>query len=677
MGISRLLYFTDRLIYPTMKKYLYVLLVVIMCFHKSGAQTGWQWGVGSLSRVGGVESIAGTVDNAGNYLMAGLGLNDRANPFPDTITFGPLSVNVAPHLLQEIVVVKTDSSGNFLWTLSAPNCSSAPVGIGTDSSGNAYILGYYDNSVLTFDTVTIYNHFLPYDMFFIAKITPAGRALWAQNVSIKAYVGVAFSLNTNSAIDVDAAGNVYVTGTFSGPVDTIGSVGLTNADPSGITADIFIAKYNTAGNLVWAKSYGGKKDDWPTALALTSGGHFYLAGASFSDSLNIGASMLTASFIGTVDSNTFLCRFDTSGSPGWAQNINAHIGVNYLVADKAENVFLTGKVDSSIILGTDTLNVSVGATGFFLGKYDSAGRFKWARSSDNSAMFGATNSSLYDCNIWSIGGMAGNMNFSGHPVAWPGGRDPVFLTEYSTDSGKYLSTVTLLSGGDDWNSMTVDKKGNFYVGCDYWTLPLVVGTDTLPAQAEENLFVARYRYDTVGCKTCATTAVTPSYTDTGATTFGFTYTGTTTYDSISWVFGDGTTSTALNPTHTYTVSGTYHACVLIFSPCAVDGTYAEYCHDVTVTIPADTTTLVGNTGTLAGAKLQPNPTTGSFTLTLPPSTTPANITITNLLGSIIETRTIQNTQSRNINFNLHTAPGTYIIQVTTGPNTWRQKIEVR
>jgi type IX secretion system substrate protein len=72
----------------------------------------------------------------------------------------------------------------------------------------------------------------------------------------------------------------------------------------------------------------------------------------------------------------------------------------------------------------------------------------------------------------------------------------------------------------------------------------------------------------------------------------------------------------------------------------------------------------------------PNPTTGPFTITLPPSATPATITITNLLGSTIETRTIQNTQPQNVEFNLHTPPGAYLIQVTTGANSWRQKIEV-
>jgi type IX secretion system substrate protein len=74
--------------------------------------------------------------------------------------------------------------------------------------------------------------------------------------------------------------------------------------------------------------------------------------------------------------------------------------------------------------------------------------------------------------------------------------------------------------------------------------------------------------------------------------------------------------------------------------------------------------------------IYPNPTTGPITLTLPPSTAPATITITNLLGTVIETRTIQSAQTQNIDFNLHTPPGAYIIQVTTGTNTWRQKIEV-
>ena len=78
----------------------------------------------------------------------------------------------------------------------------------------------------------------------------------------------------------------------------------------------------------------------------------------------------------------------------------------------------------------------------------------------------------------------------------------------------------------------------------------------------------------------------------------------------------------------------------------------------------------------ASVLVSPNPTTGSFTLQIPQTNSPTIITITNLLGSIIETRTIENTQPLNLNFDLHNPPGTYIIKVSSGDNVWREKVVV-
>ncbi len=62
-------------------------------------------------------------------------------------------------------------------------------------------------------------------------------------------------------------------------------------------------------------------------------------------------------------------------------------------------------------------------------------------------------------------------------------------------------------------------------------------------------------------------------------------------DSITWTFGDGTSSHDLNPNHLYTTGGTYHVCVLIkrtttpgTAPCI-----REYCRDIAVTVPAPCT----------------------------------------------------------------------------------------
>ncbi|MGH2645426.1 MAG: T9SS type A sorting domain-containing protein, partial [Chitinophagaceae bacterium] len=54
----------------------------------------------------------------------------------------------------------------------------------------------------------------------------------------------------------------------------------------------------------------------------------------------------------------------------------------------------------------------------------------------------------------------------------------------------------------------------------------------------------------------------------------FTYTGGVTPDSVLWNFGDGTTSTALNPSHTFTDSGTIKVCLTVYA--CDSGTYCSY-----------------------------------------------------------------------------------------------------
>ena len=73
--------------------------------------------------------------------------------------------------------------------------------------------------------------------------------------------------------------------------------------------------------------------------------------------------------------------------------------------------------------------------------------------------------------------------------------------------------------------------------------------------------------------------------------FTNTSTGYQSADTIQWTFGDGTSSSISNPTHTYTTGGTYHVCLIIrravpagTAPCA---NYS--CHDIVVTLPCNLT----------------------------------------------------------------------------------------
>lgn len=61
----------------------------------------------------------------------------------------------------------------------------------------------------------------------------------------------------------------------------------------------------------------------------------------------------------------------------------------------------------------------------------------------------------------------------------------------------------------------------------------------------------------------------------------------TSTDSIAWMFGDGTTSNDINPSHIYANAGVYHVCLLIKKRNTNTTCVREKCYDVVVSRPCD------------------------------------------------------------------------------------------
>src|SRR3972149_5627432 len=97
--------------------------------------------------------------------------------------------------------VKYDASGNQLWvaTYNGPGNSDTPVALSVDSYGNTYVTGYsYYGSGYNYDYATV-------------KYDPNGSQLW-----VARYNGPVNLDDNATALAVDAAGNVYVTGNSEG-----------------------------------------------------------------------------------------------------------------------------------------------------------------------------------------------------------------------------------------------------------------------------------------------------------------------------------------------------------------------------------------------------------------------------------------------------------------------------
>ncbi len=124
-----------------------------------------------------------------------------------------------------------------------------------------------------------------------------------------------------NAMASDATGNVYVTGEFRGVVDfdpsVLGQCTLDSTAEGGSpsTSDVFVAKYDPAGALVWAKQFGGANNDAGSILQLDRSGNIYVAGG-FTGRVTFG----TQQPIDDTQGGQFLVKLDGgTGEVQWVR----------------------------------------------------------------------------------------------------------------------------------------------------------------------------------------------------------------------------------------------------------------------------------------------------------------------------------------------------------------------
>jgi hypothetical protein len=268
-------------------------------------------------------------------------------------------------------VMQAGFAQQWLWVKpaggSAADMAHAAV---TDYDGNVFVTGSYEGTG-TFGTTQLTNS--GQKDVFIVKYNNQGTVQWAKK-------GGGTGVEEGLSVAVDAVGDCYITGYFTGTV-TFGSTNLTSSNGK----DIFMAKYNGSnGNLVWAKKIGVTGDAEGAGIALDSAGAIYLTGyfrntATFKPTPN----SITLTAAGGLDA--FVAKFNTSGTCLWARKAGgSSLDRAYGISVCNDQVLVTGYYEGAASFGSGTLT-SAGSGDAFVMKYDTAGTFKWAKS------YGGTN----------------------------------------------------------------------------------------------------------------------------------------------------------------------------------------------------------------------------------------------------------------------------------------------
>ena len=175
---------------------------------------------------------------------------------------------------------------------------------------------------------------------FMGRLSPAGA--WTQVV--------AFGGTGDDYLDglaLDGSGGVVVVGNFTSPTLTLGANTLQNADASGRSSDILVARLSAAGIWTQVVRAGGNNSDAPRAVAVEANGTVVVAGNFRSSSIAFGATTLANGSV-VPFKDLFVARLSVAGT--WTQAVRAG-GTNdddprSLAVDAAGTVTLVGTGDN-------------------------------------------------------------------------------------------------------------------------------------------------------------------------------------------------------------------------------------------------------------------------------------------------------------------------------------------
>jgi hypothetical protein len=344
---------------------------------------------------------------------------------------------------------------DWLWAKSAGGSyNDAAHSVAVDALGNAYLVGNFASSEIIFGSDTL-SRVGSYDIF-LAKYDASGYALWAKSVG-------GMGLDEANSVTVDALGNIYLAGTFRGRTITFDSITLTNIDSSN-TTDIFLAKFATNGNVIWAKSVGGTGLDQANSVAVDALGNVNMVGYFKGDTISFD----TTTFSTTLNTyGLFLVKYDANGNVLWAKSADGEGQANSVTVDASGNIYLAGDF-SSAILTFDSINLTntngSGNSGdIFLVKYDTSGNILWAKSAGGTGEDDAYSVAVDALENTYLTGVFGSSTIIFNSTTLTNantGNFDIFLAKY--DAGGNLQWAK--SGGganqDEAFSVAVDASGN-------------------------------------------------------------------------------------------------------------------------------------------------------------------------------------------------------------------------
>jgi hypothetical protein len=389
------------------------------------------------------------------------------------------------------------SQANFLWANAIGDAGSdAGWSIASDNSGNIYTTGFFNGSV-DFDpgpgTTMLTSNGV--EDIFISKMGPGGNFLWARSIG-----------GTNSdhgfAVVADASGNTYSTGAFVGTVDFDPGPGSFFMSSGSTYGDMFVVKLDPAGNLVWAKQFGGSGGISGYSIALANSGNVYTTG-SFTGTIDFDPGMASDSLTSTGSYDVFVCKTDAAGNFVWAKQMGGNTGTednisNAITLDASENVYTTGAYEGQTDFDPGPGFYPLDTTGFFISKLDASGNFMWAKKIVSPNVLGNAITVDNNGDLLIAGGFSYSADFDTGPASFirnaGSSRDAFILKMSASGNFIWMRQMGSPSGGDNAYALRTDAADNIYSTGSFQDVADMdpgAGTFDLTAAGADDIFISK------------------------------------------------------------------------------------------------------------------------------------------------------------------------------------------
>ncbi len=363
-------------------------------------------------------------------------------------------------------VSRLDSSGNFVWAdlLGSGANPAQGTGISVDGAGNIYTSGNFEGTG-NFDPGA--------GTFDLSGTDPSNPAGYLVELANSNPTNLAFALSAGISTDTgtaqglsdatDAAGDVFITGDFSGSVSFDATTTLTALG----TQDAFVAEYSSTGTLDWVVDLGGVGvTQQGNGIVVDGSGDVYTTGTFSGTALfNSGGAFNITS---TGGSNAYVTELNSSGNFVWADDLGAGSTAegNAIALDSSDDVLTTGSftgIGSFNSTGTADLTSSGGANAY-VSKLDSSGNFIWVEQlGAGAATQGNGIAADGSGNVYTTGTFNGMGNFnpgSGTADLTSSGGPNAYVSELDS-AGSFVLIEQLGAGASTMGQgIAVDGSGN-------------------------------------------------------------------------------------------------------------------------------------------------------------------------------------------------------------------------